>query len=481
MAFAGSVVWEVRTTGSDANGGGFDPTSGVPGTDYSQQDAAQIAYTDLVIGGTTTQCTSAANPFTAAHVGNIINVTGGVNFTVQRVQITSVAGGVATCDKSLGTAAASGGTGNLGGGLLTIAKVLTLVVNNNTVYIKGGTYTITSGLVLPNSTELLIIGYTSTRTDLGRPTITSATNSVALFAVGSGPYFFQNFHLTHTAATRGDAFQSGGSFNSFGGLILQNCIIDGCLNGVNGTTTNSNIFDLVVFNCEIKNCTNQGINNGFAPTFIIDSFIHNCTSDGININNGRTNAPSYIVLIRVISYANGGKGYVDTANMPSYCRRIFINCVFHTNTSDGVNFSTGSTGPSITMLNCLLISNGGFGVKIVAPAYDPHSTWADFNGYYNNTSGPRSAWITGAHDVTLTSDPCNSPSGGDFSLGSGAGGTAAKAAGFPGALVAGGTGFLDLGSLQSQGSGGGGGGTVINNYFPVQNVTRIVGRDEDYT
>src|SRR5260370_4868451 len=105
MAFAGSVAWEVRpTAGSDSNGGGFDATSATPGTDSSQQNAAQIAYTDLVIDGTTnTKCTSAANPFGAAHVGNIINVTSGTGFTVQRVQIMSVAGTTATVDKSLGT------------------------------------------------------------------------------------------------------------------------------------------------------------------------------------------------------------------------------------------------------------------------------------------------------------------------------------------------------------------------------------------
>src|SRR5204862_226565 len=76
-----ALVWEVRTTGAGTNAGAFDPSVTSPGTDYSQQDAAQITYTDLVIGGTTTQLTSAANPFTSAHVGNTINVTGGTGFT----------------------------------------------------------------------------------------------------------------------------------------------------------------------------------------------------------------------------------------------------------------------------------------------------------------------------------------------------------------------------------------------------------------
>jgi hypothetical protein len=53
MAFLSPAVWEVRSTGAAANGGAFDATSGTPGTDFSQQDAAQIAYTDMVIDGTT--------------------------------------------------------------------------------------------------------------------------------------------------------------------------------------------------------------------------------------------------------------------------------------------------------------------------------------------------------------------------------------------------------------------------------------------
>ena len=73
MALAATTQWDVRTTGDDTNGGAFNTASS--GTDYSQQDAAQITYTDLVIGGTNTQLTSAANPFTAAHVGNLVNVT----------------------------------------------------------------------------------------------------------------------------------------------------------------------------------------------------------------------------------------------------------------------------------------------------------------------------------------------------------------------------------------------------------------------
>ena len=71
------MVWEVRPAGSgssDLNGGGFK--AGATGVDRSQQDAHQTTYTDLVIdGAVNTNVTSAANPFGANDVGNVLSVT----------------------------------------------------------------------------------------------------------------------------------------------------------------------------------------------------------------------------------------------------------------------------------------------------------------------------------------------------------------------------------------------------------------------
>jgi len=49
MAFHAATEWDVRTGGSDQNGGGFQV--GSTGTDRSQSDAAYQAYTDIVIDG----------------------------------------------------------------------------------------------------------------------------------------------------------------------------------------------------------------------------------------------------------------------------------------------------------------------------------------------------------------------------------------------------------------------------------------------
>src|SRR4030095_11853469 len=87
------------------------------GTDYAHtwRWTALASYTDLVIGSTATQLTSVAHPFTAAHVGRILNITGGAGFTVDRYEIVSVAGSTATMDRAVGTASSTAGKGILTG------------------------------------------------------------------------------------------------------------------------------------------------------------------------------------------------------------------------------------------------------------------------------------------------------------------------------------------------------------------------------
>ena len=70
MALSASTVWELRTTGSDNNGGGFVAGTGV---DYSTQDNPQANGTNLVIDAVTnTVVTSASHTFDSTDVGNLI-------------------------------------------------------------------------------------------------------------------------------------------------------------------------------------------------------------------------------------------------------------------------------------------------------------------------------------------------------------------------------------------------------------------------
>src|SRR6266568_1510943 len=144
MALSSVITWEVRTTGSDTQcAGGFK--TGATGTDYSQQTAAQFSGTDLVIDATTnTKVTSATHNFVAADVGNLIQITAGVGYTTGFYEIVSVASNAATLDRSPGAVGLTGGTWWEGGALASPGMAGGAKVAGNQVWIKAGTYTITS-------------------------------------------------------------------------------------------------------------------------------------------------------------------------------------------------------------------------------------------------------------------------------------------------------------------------------------------------
>jgi hypothetical protein len=117
MALSAQTAWEVRpTNGSDTNGGGF--VAGSTGTDWSTQNAAQYAKTDIVTNGTTT-ITSATSNWGTDVVGNIIYIAGGTGSLagVWRQIVTRVSASNLTLDASTGLAASTGCTGNVGGAL----------------------------------------------------------------------------------------------------------------------------------------------------------------------------------------------------------------------------------------------------------------------------------------------------------------------------------------------------------------------------
>lgn len=138
-----TTYWSVRTDGSDSNAGGFDASVASPGTDYSNQAAAQVTYTDIVLA-TSTTCTSAANPFTSAHVGNTLRITSGTGFTAGFYTITAVSGGVATLSSSAGTAGSTGGNGKLGGAFATVSMSMSTGAaatgGGAGAYVADGTY-----------------------------------------------------------------------------------------------------------------------------------------------------------------------------------------------------------------------------------------------------------------------------------------------------------------------------------------------------
>jgi hypothetical protein len=158
--------------------------------------------------------------------------------------------------------------------------------------------------------------------------------------------------------------------------------------------------------------------------------------------------------------ANTGRG-LTTAIATAQAVYILTNVAINANTSDGIGFTNASgsaNNPTLYLQNSIIQSNGGFGVVLTDAIGGQSVDSQDINNAWrNNTSGDVSNWTKGANDVTLTGDPFVNAAGGNFALNNTAGaGAAARGAGFPGVLEAGGSGFIDIGPLQHQAAAGAG-------------------------
>lgn len=439
------MVWEVRTTGSDANGGGFDPTSGTPGTDYSVQDSAQVTYTDLVIDGTTnTKCTSAGTPFTSVHVGNVINITSGTGFTVQRVQIMSVASSTATCDKSLGTLSSTGGNGVLGGALATPGKAGGLHVVGNSIYVKSGTYSLSStnnvagGRITladsPNGTTPgLLIGYNTNRIPFNtdtRPTIRPSNNSMT--CVNAQGYNY----VLNLVIDNGNSVTGGTGILLSSGSRVENCDVTSPAIAFDISTGSS-----FAYNCVARSAGTVGFSVGGA-SHALACYAKSCA---IGFRTEFLNAR----ISRCVAYGSTTSGFeFDWTNT------FMDHCVAY-GTTGGPGFNLIAVN-GVGLVNCVAIGNSTYGFK---DSVFNSTVRLQSCAAYNNTTAATLNFNTSLNNIgfiTLTADPFTNASSSDFTLNGTAGGGAALAgvgypASFPGVT---GTNAPDVGLFQKVGGSG---------------------------
>src|SRR5712691_11517011 len=143
-AITANTIWEVRpTNGSNLNGACFDSTIANAGTDYSQQNTAQLSLSDMATTGVTTTVTSVTGGFTAAMIGNCLRIDSGTNWTLGWYQITAVTDtNTLPVDRAPTSAAGVSGTGKVGGATKsfvsqTTATLAAKLVAGNTVYVKN--------------------------------------------------------------------------------------------------------------------------------------------------------------------------------------------------------------------------------------------------------------------------------------------------------------------------------------------------------
>jgi hypothetical protein len=457
-AFGGisaTMQWDVRTTGSDSNSGGFDPGVSVPGTDYSQQNSPQITYTDLVVGATTSTYTSVLNVVSSALPGNTLVITGGTGCTTGTFEILSNATITATVDRSLGTAA-SVCTAVLGGSFLTIAHANASppqATGGNTIWIKSGTYVVTSVITNSQNGETYE-GYAATHGDFGTPPlITTSTASTSIFSLGEGNSSDRliNLRMSFTGAASGSIVANGSNQRT----VIYGCIFDltavAAGYAVNNFDGRTDISELVMNSRFLLNSTAYGVNDSGgnnAPVVVLNNYFTGGAA-GVYDSNF-SNSQRWIIQGNVFN-GNGRGVYAQARGLLSL---ILIGNDFYGQTNENV-YDPPSSSPAAAIIENNIFWGGTYGVSFGGGV--PAMAFSQSNAYGNQSTAPYTNWVAGINssDVTLTANPFTNTATPNFALNSTVGGGAAlKAAGFPGVTPFG-TGYLDIGALQSQAAAGG--------------------------
>lgn len=443
MAISATCVFEVRTTGNDNNAGGFNLAGSSPGTDRSQQDAAQVFIDGVTITATvhttTTQITIVGHTVSSADNRNMLRITGGTA-TAGLYEITAIdaVNNRWTLDRSAGSSTQTV-VGRMGGALASPAVAAASCNGTGCdMWIKGGTYTISvnafnggagsrpqvAGLSATN--PCLITGYSTTRGDGGRPILQSsiAHNTAMFFSTG-------NTVVEHIEI---DSNNQGSSAN-VGFSLSTTCRINNCIarnSPGSGFTFGTN--DITATNCLAESCATGYTVNGFLFNCIAKS----CTTRGFATNTFHT------TFVNCIDRASAIGFEVATANV------ILTQCVAYGGSGSGFNINASNYA---TLINCIAYGRGGWGFT--------GSTNAEAQRVINcaagnNTSGDQQTNTTTFPNtvigfVTLSGDPFVDATNGDFNLITTGGGLQCRQTGYPAGAVgqlSSTTSFPDIGIAQ---------------------------------
>lgn len=455
MALSVAGVWEVRTAGSDTNGGGFK--AGASGSDFSQQnskrtapDVTNISTTDAVANGTTTITSATAN-FTSAIVGNFLYFAGGTGSIAAQWREVTVYTNSTTVTIDASIAASTGMTMNIGGALATPGQAAGSKVAGNVVYIAAGTYVLSTatpnvsgGIVADTGTGTaanpnIWEGYQTARGDLGtQPVIQipgAGVDTVTILSVTGNWSAIRNIKV------------DGNSKTAITGINLGNAVVGYRLTAINTTAKGIVVYWNAGTSCRLLRSSVSGfsgtcgIDVGAGTAIACEAHAGTCT--------GFLNATYPCAVYYCLSWGNtGGSSYGF-----SLFRATAIGNVASGNGSHGFY---ASSVLSDLYLNNLAEGNGGYGFAGNASCVQ---TLLMNSGAYNNTLGATSNFPNQIDFVPGTATFFVDAGAGNFALNTTAGGgAAARAAGYPGLFLDGTTtGYVDIGAAQHADPAGGGG------------------------
>jgi len=352
MALDAATIWEIRANGDATNGGGFVP--GGAGTDYSQQDTAELALTDLTTAGAAaTTITSATGGFTAAMEDNLIYIASGTNFDVGFYQIVTYtdANNVILDRSPTSGGAGSGGNGKVGGAQIFADEVFEAWADGNTAYVANdGTHTLVADVAISNfgsqGAAMTVIGYNSTRgdepTSTDRPLVAAAANQLEFGSF----YRVRNLRATTTHT-------SGMDFGDT--CVLSNCNVQNTSGSANRDCVEVGSSGRII-GCELHGSVGTNLARGAdlraTDGRVIYSFFHDlnigCQAGGDNhvvANSVFRETNTGLVL-------NAGGDECDTfgntfydgnaaCNVGTEADNLFVGNIVHTQLSFGLSGGVG--------------------------------------------------------------------------------------------------------------------------------------------
>jgi hypothetical protein len=281
-----------------------------------------------------------------------------------------------------------------------------------------------------------------------RPTLTCSGTVNVIAPNAQAAWHISNLEIVQTGAS-GNALSDAGSGWLFENLKVSDAGQVGISITVGGTR---------VIGCDIGG---GSITDGIATTTgvqvtIVGNYIHDVSDVGIEFSGANMNGA--LIAHNVIDTCGGrGVHIVSSSVAQGAMNVIMINNTVYNCGNSGLEVTDADTG--VVLLNNIFQDNGNaageYNVEWVAGAAE-YLGYHAYNCFYksgNNLSG-----LT-ANSTEVTTDPLfTDAANGDFSLGSS---SPCKATGFPGQLLNGSLGYLDMGAVQRQESGGGGGGQRV--------------------
>jgi hypothetical protein len=477
-AIPAATVWEVRTTGADTNGGGFDQSAS-PSIDYSEHDnrnapgcsncgssSVNLSTNDAVITAASTTVTSATAGFTNAITGNIIYFSGGscgtgaINTQWRRAAYAN--GTTITLDQAptgTFTGTCTGITMNIGGAIASPSIVASNKVAGNDVYIRAGTYTLSSitttasnGVVLDSTggtvtNNSVWWGYNSTRGDDGiKPLLQmSGISSVSLFKITGNNVTVRNLSFDGASGTSIKCYETTAAYTTSYRLTAVNCT-NRAFDLSSNTAGNAAML-------EASGCSTT------SPAILISAAMnvvnvaaHDNTVSGITV--GAAAACAFCFSYRNTGASSDGFTFSGGGG-------TVINSVAAYNGRAGVDI-TGIMGNAAMLVN--VISYGNAAGILTNQVQDAAHIFHSATGG-NTTNYNANQLVRRIGHVDLAADPFTNVSSSangaaDFSLNTATGGGAAlRAAGFVGVSATGAsTGYQDIGPVQHADPPGSSGG-----------------------